>query len=232
VSDIIQVWRIALDDNSVSPQSCALTLSSDEKLRAARFRKESHRRRWRTARYALRCILAQWVHTDPRRIQFVAGRNDKPLLADGISAEPVHFNLSHSNEMALVAITAAYPVGIDVEFLRPFNVMSRVAEKVFTPEERAQLDHLGKTDYVSGFYTAWTRKEALIKATGEGLSAALQSIEVALSPDEPPGVRRFGDDDPTRWRLYDIDAGDRYRAALATRSAKAVTPIMRRFDLL
>ena len=227
----MHIWTIALDDNPVSPQDCALILSPEEKLRAARFRNESDRRRWQTARYALRCILARWVHTDPQRIRFVSGRNDKPLLTKGISAEPVHFNLSHSNEVALVAVTAACPVGIDVEFARPFDEMPLVAEQVFTPNERRELDNLGKSGYVSGFYTAWTRKEALIKATGEGLSASLQSIEVALCPDELLGVRRFGDDDPTRWRLYDFDAGDGYHAALATRSVEAVAPIIRRFDL-
>ncbi len=228
LANIVDVWFVPLDAPATS--GFAEFLTDEELDRAARFRSTQDQVRWAACRLALRTILANRVFCDTKHIGIVSGANGKPELEPGVYTPSPYFNLSHSGGAALVALTIHFPLGVDIEHEKPFADMSRVVDRVFSRNERADLAALNDADFVRGFFSAWTRKEALIKATGAGLSADLQTIEVTLLPDVAPRVLRMGDDDPDAWQLFDIDAGASYRAALAARTSAKIEIVEHRFD--
>jgi 4'-phosphopantetheinyl transferase len=209
---VVHVWRIRLDVSDALAARFELTLATQERERADRFRTAELRRRFVAGRGALRAILGAHLGLDARLVVFSYGDRGKPSLA----TPGVEFNLAHTDDLALCALTVGRAVGVDVERLRPMDDAERIIARYFTPRERLEFLEHPRAERASAFFRGWTRKEAFLKATGEGLTASLDSFEVSL---EAGGARllRVGDDPDAacRWSLVDVDVEPGFVAALA-----------------
>ena len=216
----VHVWKVELNQPPGVVLTLRQSLAPDELARAKRFRLDRDRRRFIVGRAALRDIVSRYLSTDPSHIRFIYGDRGKPRLDTGQSScdtdSELCFNLSHSGELALVAIALGRQVGIDVEFLDPTVDRELLARGSFTPQEQAQLAALPEPLQLRAFFEGWTRKEAFLKVSGQGLSTPLVQIEVSLIPGEPPLLLRAGSDrtEPSRWFLHDIRVDNHHAAAV------------------
>jgi 4'-phosphopantetheinyl transferase len=135
------------------------------------------------------------------------------------SPAPLEFNSSHSLGLAVIALTAGCELGVDIEQVRPMSDMKKVAGHFFCPGEVAELSAFPLDQYEQGFFLCWTRKEAYVKATGEGLSLPLDSFQVSIRPGEAARFIRLPDQ-PNSWTLQDLQLAPNYAAALAYRDAE------------
>ncbi|NUM68443.1 4'-phosphopantetheinyl transferase superfamily protein [candidate division KSB1 bacterium] len=202
----LHVWRISLDQPSSLRDSLQDALSADERERADRFVFAKDRERFVVARAALRDIISRYLHVAAGDIRFEYSEFGKPGLAR-LHQSNLQFNLSHSNGVALLALTLTRRLGIDVEFLRPVNDFEQIARRFFSANESATLFRLPAAQQPLAFFTCWTRKEAYIKAIGEGLSHPLEHFDVSLAPDQPAALLAT--------RPHSLTAGAGYVAALA-----------------
>jgi len=207
----VHVWRISLDQPDQTLERFRGTLEPDELDRAGRFHFEKHRRHFIVARGFLRSVVARYVETLPEALRFAYGVYGKPDLA---SEHNLRFNLSHSNEVALLAVTLDAELGVDVEHIRADFASEDIARRFFSRAEVETFNALAPEQRVEAFFRCWTRKEAYIKAIGKGLSQALDEFDVTLAPDTPAALLRTKDDDPSRWLLSDIEVGEGYAGAL------------------
>jgi 4'-phosphopantetheinyl transferase len=212
----VRVWLLDLDLSPERARAAAALLSADERERADRFRFAEGKRRYTAARGQLRQILGACAGTDPARLVFAYAAHGKPRLA-----EPgLEFNLAHSHALGVVAVTEQTPVGIDVEYVPRRVDLRTIAERFFAPAEAAQLLSLPDAEQLAAFQRCWTRKEAVLKALGDGLSLPLDRFEVSLRPGEPPRVVKVAPDlKPADWALFDVAAPSGYVAAGALASA-------------
>lgn len=208
----VHVWRISLDQPDDRLDRFRRTLDPDELNRASRFHFENHRQHFIVARGFLRSVVARYLETQPEALRFSYGAYGKPELA---SEHMLRFNLSHSHEVALLAVALDAEVGVDVEHVRADFASEEIARRFFSRAEVEVFNALPKEEQVAAFFRCWTRKEAYIKAIGKGLSQALDAFDVTLAPGAAPALLRAEDDDASRWLLTDLNAGDGYAAALA-----------------
>jgi 4'-phosphopantetheinyl transferase len=189
-------------------------LSSDEIDRAARFRLEHARRLYIATRLALRFLLARYLGEAPHAIRFRYGSKGKPELA---APAGIHFNVSHSGGLALLAFSWDGEIGVDVEQIHPLEDMLDIAARFFSAEEAADLMSLPASERVDAFFRCWTRKEAYVKAVGDGLFMPLDSFRVTLRRGEPAEFIHFRNNTAAarRWTLMNLDLGTGYIAALA-----------------
>lgn len=204
----IHIWSTELFATPEEESERFSWLTEDEKERAKRFHFPVHQRRFIMARSTLRQILSLYLDTDPKDIRFAYGEHRKPHL---IMPDDhfLQFNLAHSNDIAIYAITQKHAVGIDIEKEQDtFN--EPVANRYFSDEENAELRELPALQRLKGFYRLWARKEALIKAVGKGLAIPLSDFSVSLT-DEPQLVKL----ERKNWRLIPLSISEGYQAALA-----------------
>ncbi|MGE5305951.1 MAG: 4'-phosphopantetheinyl transferase family protein [Alphaproteobacteria bacterium] len=168
--DEIHVWLTGLDGADISLECCAACLSPAERERAARFKFERDRKRYLIAHGALRSILAMYLGVEAAAIDFDSGPAGKPKLARSYAGSEVEFNLSHSGEVALIAVTRGEEIGVDVEQIREDFAFKPIAQRFFTANEVGALGDLPVALQREAFYKCWTSKEALLKARGTGLS--------------------------------------------------------------
>jgi 4'-phosphopantetheinyl transferase len=168
------------------------------------------------ARGFLRYILSRYLETKPERLKFSYGEYGKPAL-DG----RLHFNMSHSHRVALLAITEDRQIGVDVEHIRADFATEDIARRFFSPAEVESFNSLPEEEQVAAFFRCWTRKEAFIKATGRGLSQPLDKFDVTLAPGVAAALLWVDEDDASRWSMSDLDAGSDYAAALVVEGAAA-----------
>jgi 4'-phosphopantetheinyl transferase len=214
--DELHVWEAWLDRPRDAVERLRTTLSADERARAARFRFDRDRDRFVVGRGLLRRLLGSYLGTTAAEVSFVYGAHGKPLLADA----GLWFNVSHSGAVALFAFSTAGEVGIDVELDAPEFARERIAERFFSPAEVTALRSLPPALQGRAFMACWTRKEAFIKARGDGMSLALDSFDVSLTPGSPAALLRteWSTEEPGQWRLGDVSDPDRrYVAAVALR---------------
>ncbi len=186
-------------------------ISPEEMRRANRFISPAVKTRFVVARGMLRHILAQYTQQAPQDIAFTYGARGKPLLAHA----PFAFNLSHSEDVALLALAQTDHIGVDVEHITPMAEMRRVASDYFSADEQVALFSQPARDQLSAFYRCWTRKEAYIKARGDGFALPLDKFDVSLSPDDTPCLlRTLDDDDPAHWQFFHLDPTDGYMGAV------------------
>lgn len=215
-SDEVHLWRASLDAPAGETELLDRVLSADERARADRFRFERDRRRYVIARGVLRSLLGGYLQTGPATVRFQYGRYGKPALGDEDGGDALGFNLSHSEDVALYAISRGRALGVDVERVRPNFGGMAIAERFFSPREVAALRSLPHHEQSAAFFRCWTRKEAYIKARGDGLSLRLDCFDVSLAPGEPAALLDMRDDpdDIARWRLWDVSPDPDYAAAL------------------
>ena len=170
----VLVWTFDLD--AIDSVASAAVLSTDERARAARFRFDIHRDRFIAGRAALRYVLAELTGTTPEAIEFVYGEHGKPALKPG----GLHFNLSHSENRAIIGVTRAAPVGVDIERINADRARPEIAARFFAPQEIQALAILSGDAYANGFFQIWSRKEAVLKAVGTGIGGGLSSFSVPL----------------------------------------------------
>jgi len=213
-ANAVHVWCADLDLSEIRLQHLRQTVSVDENNRADRFYFDRHRKRFIAAHGILREILGRYLEVKPEWLEYSYGSRGKPAIA-GMDSD-INFNLSHKNNFALCAVTRNRLIGIDIEFLRPVREVESLAENNFCPQEFEVIRSLPSGKKEEAFFNAWTRKEAYLKATGEGL-AGLGSVEVSLVPGEPAAVLRIEGAVQTarRWSMRHLLPAQGYVAALA-----------------
>jgi 4'-phosphopantetheinyl transferase len=189
-----------------------------ETERAERFRFSRHRDRFVVGRGCLRAILASYLECDPAEIEFANGPNGKPVLAGRFSLAGLHFNQAHSEDVMLAAVTRAGPIGVDVERIRALPDAEELVRRFFSSREAEAFHLLPEDQRTVSFFNLWTRKEAWLKATGEGITHSLSLVEVAFLPDEPARLLSIAGREALAadWTLTDLQPAKDYAAALAT----------------
>ncbi len=217
----VHIWLAALEQPEHIVQRLAGLLAGDELLRAQRFYFERDRRRFIVARGALRSILSRYLDIAPAQVQFSYGPRGKPALAAACDDGRLRFNVSHSQELALCAVTRDREVGVDIEFMRPLDDAESIATHFFSAREQAALRSLPAHLKHQGFFNCWTRKEAYIKAIGEGLYQALDAFDVSLAPGEPAQLLAVlgKPEEAQRWTFQALQPPAGYAAALAVEGA-------------
>ncbi len=214
----LHVWQVPLDQPEERMARCRAILSADERARADRFHFDRDRRRYVIARGVLRSILSRYLDVQPERLTFDYGPQGKPRLSPMAAQIPLYFNVAHSHELALYAITRAYEVGIDVEYTkRQVTDIDQLTERFFSANENAVYRALPAPDRRAAFFRCWTRKEAFIKSIGEGLSHPLDRFDVTFAPDQPPVILSI-DGEPaaaTAWSLFHLEPAVDYVGAVA-----------------
>jgi 4'-phosphopantetheinyl transferase len=195
------------------------TLTADERARAERFYFQKHRERFIAGRGLLRHILSRYLGKEPDQLRFCYNSYGKPALTEETGAEGLCFNLSHSHGIALYALTHGREIGIDIEYFRPDVETEKLAERFFSPREAAVLRALPEHLRKEGFFNCWTRKEAYIKAEGEGMSIPLSAFDVSLTPGEPAALLRTQKhpQETACWSLQALNPAPSYAAALAVK---------------
>ena len=200
--DGVHIWRAALDEAGWPGVD---RLPPAERERAASFLREEARCRWVASRWALRRVLAEYLDVSAQAIELEEGENGKPRLRDG--SDGLEFNLSHSNGLALVAVTEARDVGVDVEMIEPGRDLVALAERALAAADAAAVRDAPEPRRPEVFYAAWTRHEARLKCLGTGMGGA------SLRSSTPGGEDR-------RLAIENLDIEPGYAAAVAVAAAE------------
>ncbi len=210
----VHLWRCDLDTLPFAAYESFL--NDDERQRAAQFHFLLHRTRYIAGRGALRSLLARYLNQKPEEFSFTLNAHGKPELASKL----LRFNVSHSQNMALLAFCLVHDIGVDVEFRRADfddEKITRLARRFFCEAESRELATLSGQAKQAAFFRCWTRKEAVLKATGEGIAGGLATYQVSLLPGQIAQVlapvNEVGD-----WSLFDLQAGENIAGALAVRA--------------
>ena len=209
----IDIWSFSLNcDPSAVSRSFRL-LSPDEKQKADRFRFEKDRDRYVVARGSLRRIIGSYLGLQPDQIRFSYNRFGKPFIDD--QNVSIRFNVSHSRDIALIAVTSGKEVGIDIEFVDDGLDVLTTAKCIFSQTETSILEKLPSDLRTRAFFKAWTSKEAYLKALGKGFSDESRQFPVSILMDEQKFVFITNDGHRSRkWSLMSLPSGRNYSSAL------------------
>jgi 4'-phosphopantetheinyl transferase len=213
----IHLWRADLNLPDRRIQELSRIISTAERMRAERFHFERDSRKYAIGFGILRTILGHYVGIEPKELRFIHGRGGKPML-DGVFANRyIHFNMSHSEGLALYGFTRDHEIGVDIEFVRDIPEMDDIAEQFFSKKENKVFRSLPERKKKEAFFSCWTRKEAFIKAIGDGLYHPLDNFDVGLKPGESAKLIRMGGDSKSasRWLIQDLKPGPGFIAAFA-----------------
>jgi len=213
----VHVWRTVLGWPDEAAADFERSLSDDERQRMNRFRFAEDRRRYLVGRGLLRRLLGRYLNLEPHRLRFDYTPQGKPFLAGDSAQRSLQFNVSHSGELLLIGVTDGRALGVDVELIRSDIEAEAIAVRFFSPREREALAQLPAASQVDAFFDCWTRKEAYIKAKGDGLSLPLDQFDVAFMPGETARLLATRPDpaEAQRWSLAALDVAHGYKAALA-----------------
>ncbi len=207
----VHIWRVSLEQQQDVAARNRMLLNPEEKQSSARFHFERDRRRYTVARGSLRTILSGYIRRSPGELRFGTGRYGKPFLSGLGEAEKLEFNLSHCEDLALIAVTSGRSVGIDVEKIREMQDLSLILNRFFTAKERELVDSFPGEERTAAFLALWVRREAAAKARGLNLSAALSKINLPLYPlgegiyiEEPGAAASDKKTDPHKWYIQDL----------------------------
>ena len=212
--DIVNVWIRTLQVSSATEGACYELLTSEERERAARYRLGRPRNDFIVTRGTLRFLLARYVGVTPQELSFRYSKHGKPLLD---RKSDLRFNVSHTDGLALIAFVRAREIGVDIEKINAAPDVRKLAERFFSVRERHALESLSGEELQAAFFRCWTRKEAYVKARGEGLSLPLHQFDVSAAPNEARALLATRPDpsEAARWTLQDLPVNRGYVAALA-----------------
>jgi 4'-phosphopantetheinyl transferase len=215
--DAVEVVVARLAVGPAAVRASAALLSDAERHRAGRFAFDRDARRFVVARARLRRLLATRLGVRPESVEFVYGAHGKPALARPGPDSDLRFSVSHCNEVAVYAFAYGREIGIDVEALRVIRDADTVAARAFSRRENEAYRALDPCDKPLGFFNCWTRKEAFVKALGDGLSYPLDRFDVSLTPGEPARLLRVEDTpgDDCGWMVDEFSPAPGYVGAIA-----------------
>ena len=212
----VHVWGLSLGAPPSVERRFWRLLPEDERRRAKRFSFEHDRVRFVMAHGLLRIILSRYTRQLPAEIRFHYSDHGKPMLTPEPNTEGLRFNLSHSYALGLVAVTRGREIGVDVERVRPEVACEQIARRYFSPREAAAFAALPASAQPEAFFACWARKEAYVKARGEGLSFSLDAFDVSFTPGERPPLLSVGGDHqrPSLWKMEALEVDRGYQAAV------------------
>jgi len=210
----VDVWTIHLAAPQHEIECAGALLSPDERARAARFHFDRHRRAFVLGRAGLRILLAQRLGVPPQSVEFQYGPKGKPALAG--CASRLRFNASNSGDLAACCFTESCEIGIDIEQARPLSEVQDIAHRFFSPEEVSELMALAEPERPAAFFRCWTRKEAYIKAVGDGLSLPLDDFRVTLTANDAARIVHLGGsaEAAAGWSMHDFAPAPEYFGAV------------------
>lgn len=213
-SGVVHLWQRRLDASAAEVSACYEHLSSEEQERARRFRVERPRKEFVLTRGTLRSLLARYLGGRPQEVCFRYAGQGKPALQ---GESDLFFNVSHTNGLALIAFVKQRAIGVDVENVTRETEAERLAERFFSERERKALRPLIGSELKAAFFRCWTRKEAYIKAKGDGLSLPLHQFDVSIAEGDQDALlaTRPDPDEAARWTICDIAIGPGFAAAVA-----------------
>ncbi len=224
--DTICVHDIDLRLGRESLEQLADLLDESERTQAERFVTRELARKYIVSHGGARIVLGCYLGVGPEEVRFVRNAHGKPAL-DLAHASELRFNLSHSGERCLVAVTESREIGVDIEAVRPIPDWPEIATRFFSPGEVAGLRSLPEALLGTAFFATWSRKEAYIKAVGLGFAIDLATFQVEVDPRRPARLIFAADADqgPDRWCMQDIDVGPDYRAAVAVEGSGCIVSV-------
>ncbi|HEV2209042.1 MAG TPA: 4'-phosphopantetheinyl transferase superfamily protein [Verrucomicrobiae bacterium] len=181
----VHVWAVALDAPEHTRALLSRSLSPDERERAGRYRFATHRNRFTVSRGTLRNILGCYLGESPEQISFAYGEHGKPGLELRQARSGIRFNLADCDDLALIAVCQGAEAGVDVERVRTIPEVGELVSRFFSRRESAAFAALPEWQKPDAFFRLWTRKEAWLKATGQGIAQHLARVEVSFLPGEP-----------------------------------------------
>jgi Phosphopantetheinyl transferase len=213
------LWAWCLDLEGPELARLNDLLSPEEQLRARRFRFDLHRNRFIAGRGQLRLLLSHYTKQEPAKLQFSYGPHGKPKL---VGMEPsLQFNLAHSAELALLAVNRTISLGVDLEELHPLDDAPALVARFFSSRENLAFQQLPENQKLTAFFNLWTRKEAWLKATGQGIGYSLDKVEVSFLPDEEARLHSVPENtSASEWQLTSLKPATGFTAALAVADLK------------
>lgn len=210
-----------LDCSPLAVANALYVLVEEERERAARFLAERERRRFLVARATLRRLLGERLGVSPRAVRLTTGEHGKPALARPFSESGLRFNVSHSEDLAVYGFARGREIGVDVEAVRSIEDAEAIVRRFFSRNECSAFLALDPVDRPLAFFRCWTRKEAFIKAIGEGLSHPLHAFDVSLKPDDPARLLRVGNrsGNESGWTLDAFDPGPGFVGAFVVQAS-------------
>lgn len=223
----IHVWEFPITTPDPAFDHYAALLSADERARAERFHFDRDRNRFTIGRGVVRSILGSYVMLHPPDLLFNYSRYGKPSLAN-VTID-IRFSLSHSGDLAMLAVALERDLGVDIEKIRPDVETDRLGERFFSPRERESLRTFPPAERVPAFFRCWTCKEAFLKAQGFGLSRNLDSFDVEVDPAHPARLLATRPDgtEAASWFLHDLETEQDYKAALAVQDSISKINLLR-----
>lgn len=221
----VDVWRVSLDVGDDVVGSLFQLLDDEERIRADRYRIDAKRTEYIVTRGCLRRVLAAVLSHDkgesvsPGEVAFDYEAHGKPKLAGAWRGFDIQFNATHSHGVSLIAVTRSSRVGIDVERLRENRDVVALASRWFSETEVAQLQALPGDQQMPAFFRGWTRKEAFVKAIGDGITYGLDQFDVELVPSKPAALLAIKGGSADAWQICHLDPSDDHVAAIALDSA-------------
>jgi 4'-phosphopantetheinyl transferase len=211
------LWILELDLSAGARAELLAVLSADERKRADRFLFDHHRNRFIAGRGALRVLLSSYTGVDPDDLCFNYGPSGKPFLVSSPGEPDLHFNLAHSENLGLLAISRLPGLGVDLEQIRWLDDFDALVERFFSPRESSVFQPLPPEAKPEAFFNLWTRKEAWLKATGEGIGYSLNRVEVTFLPSEPARLLNLPDGQGSvqEWTLRELKPAAGYVGAVA-----------------
>jgi len=214
----IDLWKVDLnrEDNNIFMH--AQNLTKEENARAEKYISGKKSREFIITRSTLRNILGHLLKTNSQKFEFTYTKHGMPMLSPTTGYAEINFNVSHSYDIALIAITINQPVGIDIEKIRTDIDFEKLAARFFSEREYAEIMKYDGQKRLHSFFATWTRKEAIVKAVGTGIASGLKSFDVSVDPIAPAKLieSRWGEEIISDWNLTTIDTSNEYFASMAT----------------
>lgn len=220
----VHLWSASLKVDELEYEILSQSLSSDEWQRAAHFVFEQDRRNFVVARGVLRDVLAKYLNRQPKEVRFDYEPYGKPRISQPENTTRVEFNLSHSSGLFVLAVADGKKVGIDIERVRSLPDLEQIASHAFSSYEQKELSTFTGEEKLRSFFRCWTRKEAYLKARGDGLLVPLDTFDMSLAADNPIHMlsNRLDPHEVSRWSFYTFLPEQGFIGALAMEGQGAV----------